>query len=86
MKKLIIIIAIFFFFVIGLKLGDSSFNQNKIFEEEKNKFEQEITTPNNDYEAKELVPQKNTINKVADLFDNTIDKVINKLKNILKKL
>ena len=37
MKKLIIIIAIFFFFVIGLKLGDSSFNQNKIFEEEKNK-------------------------------------------------
>ena len=27
-----------------------------------------------------------TINKVADLFDNTIDKVIDKLKNILKKL
>ena len=86
MKKLIIIIAIFFFFVIGLKLGDNSFNQNKIFEEEKNRFEQEITTPNNDYEAKELVPQKNTINKVADLFDNTIDKVVDKLKNILKKL
>ena len=75
MKKLIIIIAIFFFFVIGLKLGDNSFNQNKIFEEEKNQFEQEITTPNNDYEAKELVPQK-----------NTIDKVVDKLKNILKKL
>ena len=86
MKKLIIIIAIFFSFVMGLKLGDNSFNQNKIFEEEKNQFEQEITTPNNDYEAKELVPQKNTINKVADLFDNTIDKVVDKLKNILKKL
>ena len=39
MKKLIIIIAIFFFFVIGLKLGDNSFNQNKIFEEEKNQFQ-----------------------------------------------
>ena len=86
MKKIFIFIVIIIFFIIGIKLGDTNYNQNQIFEEEKQQFEQEITSPDGHYENKDLVPPKNIINKTANFIDEAIEKAINKLKDILKKI
>ncbi len=86
MKKLVIILLIITFFIMGLKLGDNNFNQNQLFEEEKNQFEEEIKKPDNEYDAIELTPKPNMVNKVAKKFDQTIDKFFATIKNFIKKL
>lgn len=86
MKKIFILVTIIFIFIIGLKLGNNNYSANYLLEQEKDKFEQEIIMPNNDYEAKEFVPKDNIVNKVAKKVDNTIDKIIDKIKGILKNI
>ena len=65
MKKLLIVAIIIAIFIIGLKLGEETYNTNYLLEQEKEIFESEITNPNNDYQAKEFVPEDNIVNKVA---------------------
>lgn len=86
MKKIFVFILTIVIFIIGVNLGSDSFNQNELLEIEKEQFEESITKPNNDYEAKELVPKPNAVSKVANLFEETIEKAVEKAKEILKKL
>lgn len=86
MKNLVVIISLIVVFIIGVNISDISINQNQLFENEKNKFEEIITIPGNEYENKELAPDKNIVSKTANLFEETIEKVVDKAKNILKKL
>lgn len=86
MTKFIIILVIISVFLMGLKLGDDSFNQNLLFEKEKEQFEQQITSPNNNYQNKELTPKKNVVSKTAEKIDNVIEQMVEKFKDLLKKL
>lgn len=86
MKKLCIIGFILFIFILGLKMGETSHSPNTILENEKEKFEVEIITPNNGYTPKTFQPEENMVNKTAHKIDHIIDQVVEKMKNILKKL
>lgn len=86
MKNLIIIVSLVVVFIIGVNVSDMTINQNQIFENEKNQFEENITTPGNEYESKELVPDRNIVSKTANFFEESIEKVIEKAKDMLKKL
>jgi len=86
MKKLCIIAFILFIFILGLKMWETSHSPNGILENEKDKFETEITTPNNGYIPKALQPEENVVNKTAHKIDRMIDQVVEKMKSILKKL
>lgn len=86
MKKLCIIGLILFIFILGLKMGETSYSPNTILENEKEKFEVEIITPNNGYTPKTLQPKENMVNKTAHKIDRIIDRVVDKMKEILKKL
>lgn len=86
MKKVILILIIFLAFVLGMKASDTGTSTSKLLEEEKIKFEEEITQPGNTYEPKTYVPDENIINKTAHQIDKTIDKMIQKIKDIVKKM
>ncbi len=86
MKNILFILIIIIIFIMGIKLGDDTFNQNQLFEMEKEQFEQQITNPDNSYQNHLLVPPENIVNKVAHKIDNTIDKMVEKFKDLLKKL
>ncbi len=86
MKKVILIFLIFLAFILGIKASDTGTSPSKLLEEEKIKFEEEITKPGNTYEPKTYVPDENIINKTAHQIDNAIDKMIQKLKDIVKKI
>lgn len=82
MKRIIIFFLIIISFFVGIKIGSSSeYNGHvpNLFEEEKEKFENEIILPNNEYENKELIPKEYLPNKVANIIDKLIDKIIQKL-------
>ena len=55
-----------------------------IFEAEKDRFEQEITNPNNDYQSSNLVIEEGVTNKVAHKIDEAIEKIIKKLLNSIE--
>ena len=84
MRKVFILVCIFFVFLFGLTIG-GNFNKgfSQLFEESKNQFESEITTPNNDYNSVTLVPDGNLINKTAKKVEKVIDNVIDKLFSFL---
>lgn len=86
MKKLCIVAFILFIFILGLKMGETSYTPNSVLENEKGKFETEIVTPNNGYTPKTLQPKENMVNKTAHKIDHMIDQVVEKMKSILKKL
>lgn len=86
MRRILIIVILIIIFILGLKLGDNNYNSNYLLEEEKTYFENEIIRPNNDYQSKEFVPKDNVVNKIAKKVDGTIDKVIEKIKDILKNI
>lgn len=84
MKKVFILVCIFFVFLFGLTIG-GNFNKgaSHLFEESKNQFESEITNPNNDYNSVTLVPDGNLINKTAKKIEKVIDNVIDKVFSFL---
>lgn len=86
MKKILIVIAFFCFFLIGLKSSDVGTNSSILLEQEKQKYEEEIQLPGNNYTPKQLVPEENIVNKTAHNLDNIIDKMMKGLKNIIKKM
>ena len=71
-------------FLFGITLG-GNFNKSSsmIFEENKEYFENEINKPNNNYFPKELVPNKNVVNSVANKLEGLIDSTIDKLFSFL---
>ncbi len=84
MKRLFVLIVLFFVFLFGLTVG-GSYNKgaSELFEETKNKFENEIKDPNNEYESYSLVPQDNFVNKSAKKAEDIIEKIIDKLFSFL---
>lgn len=59
-------------------------SQNKLLQDDLKYFESEIQKPNNNYSSDTNVITKNPISKIAYKIDNTIDKVLEKVKDILK--
>lgn len=85
MKKILLIGVILFVFILGIKLGDNyTISDSNIFESEKNRFEQEITNPNNNYQSSNLIIEEGVTNKVAHKIDEVIEKIIKKLLNSLE--
>ena len=80
MKKVLVVVIIIVFFLIGLNVGGSYHNYSKMFEDAKTEFEEEITLPDNNYEPKTLKPKEGIINKVASAIDGLIEKISDKLK------
>ena len=80
MKKILILIAFFGFFLIGLKSSDVGTSTSKLLEQEKQKYEEQIQTPGNNYEPKHIV------NKTAHGLDSILDKMMNGLKKVIKKM
>ena len=84
MKKVFLIIVFIFIFLFGITLGGSFNNsQSHLFDEVKDKFESEITNPNNEYDSPLLIPKSNIINKTAKKLESTIDELIDKLFSFL---
>lgn len=86
MKKVFIVVIIFFAFVLGLKMTDIGVSSSQLLEKDKIQFEEEIKKPGNDYQPKNYQPEKNVVNKTANKLENTIDKIVEKVKDIIKKL
>lgn len=85
MKKILLVGIILFVFILGIKLGDNyTISDSNIFETEKDRFEQEITNPNNDYQSSNLVIEEGVTNKVAHKIDEAIEKIIKKLLNSIE--
>ncbi len=80
MKKLVIVLVIILFFLVGLNIGGSYHNYSKMFENAKDEFENEITLPDNNYKPKALKPKEGLINKIASSIDGIIEKFANKLR------
>mgnify|MGYP003511336295 CR=1 FL=1 len=57
---------------------DYVYDKNK-----KEEFENEIVVPDNNYQASQLVPNDNIVNKAAKKFEKIIDKVIDKIFSFL---
>lgn len=79
MKKIVMIILIFIFFLWGLNIGGSYHNYGQMFENAKDEFEEEIKSPTNNYEPKSLEPEDKLINKFAHKIDSILEKIQNKL-------
>lgn len=84
MKKILTVLALFTFLLIGIQLGsDVSYSKNKVVEEAKDQFESEITEDGNEYEPVVLEPNDSIINDVAKGIDKIINKVIDKFKSLI---
>lgn len=80
MRKLFYIVLLIAIFIFGLSIGTrGTINKNKLIDSAKDKFEEEITTPNNEYKAINDNYEKNLFNKSADTIDKIIQKIIQKL-------
>lgn len=80
MKKLFYIVLLIAIFIIGLNIGTKgTINKNQLIDNAKDKFEEEISTPNNEYKAVNDNYEKNLFNKSADTIDKIIQKIIQKL-------
>lgn len=84
MKKVFVLIGLFFIFLFGLTIG-GNFNKgaSQLFEKSKNQFENEIVNPDNSYNNIDLVPNENLINKTARKVEKTIDRFIDKIFSML---
>lgn len=86
MKKVLIFLIIFIAFVLGLRLAGTGTSTSKLLENEIDQFEEQITKPENEYRPKQYIPEENIVNKTARKIDSTIEKIIDKLKSIVKKI
>lgn len=85
MKLLVIIFSCFIFFLFGLNCSSTA-TKGQLFEYQKEQYEQEIINPNNNYQPSELVPKDNIVNKTAHKIDDVIEKILEKMKSILRKI
>lgn len=84
MRKILLVLVIFFIFLFGLSLGGNFDNgASQLFEQSKEEFENVIITPDNMYENVNLVPKDYIINKTAKKAEKLIDNVIDKLFSFL---
>lgn len=79
MKKFILIIILIFIFLIGVSIGNESSTYNKIIDDSKEEFENEILKPNNSYEPIDLKPNEGFINNIANKIDKLIKTISDKL-------
>ena len=79
MKKIIVVLSIFIFFLLGISIGNNNSKQSELFEEAKKEFENEIINPNNNYESKKLIPEQNIVNKIANKIDDIIETISDKI-------
>ncbi len=79
MKKIVMVFLIIVFFLWGLSIGGKYHNYDKMFDEAKNEFEENIKYPDNNYKPKKLEPKDKFINKVARKIDSIIEKIQNKI-------
>ena len=84
MKKVFLLVCVFFIFLFGLTIG-GNFNKGsgQLFEESKKEFESEIINPDNEYNNKLLVPDDGFVNKTAKKIEKVIDGVIDKIFSYL---
>ena len=81
MKKIFYIVLLIAIFIMGLNIGTKgTINKNQLIDNAKDKFEEEISTPNNEYQAVNDNYEKNLFNKSADTIDKIIQKIIQKLQ------
>lgn len=78
LKKVFVMFFIFVFFLMGLAIGGKNNQASELFEESKSKFENEITTPNNNYDANDNQPVDGMLNKLAKKIDQLIEKITKK--------
>ena len=71
-------------FIFGINISNINVSQNKLLQDDLKYFEEEIQNPNNDYPKESYVINKNAVSKIADKIDRTINKIIDKAKDILK--
>lgn len=69
---------------MGINISDMNISQNKLLQDDLKYFEEEIQNPNNNYSNESYVINKNAVSKIAYKIDNTINKIIDKAKDILK--
>ena len=69
---------------MGINISDMNISQNKLLQDDLKYFEEEIQNPNNNYSNESYVINKNAVSKIADKIDRTINKIIDKAKDILK--
>lgn len=79
MKKIGLVLIVFIIFLLGISLGSTNSKQSVLFEESKDKFEEEIVKPDNNYESKDLQPVQNIVNKIANKIDNIIQSISDKI-------
>lgn len=81
MKKIFYVGLLIIIFIFGLTLGTKgTTNKNKLVDDAKEKFEEEITTPNNDYKSINDNYEENIFNSSAGMIDKIIQKIISKIK------
>lgn len=70
--------------ILGIIIGSqNSVGSSNYFEETKNEFEEEITSPGNTYEPNKTVIEGNVLSKAAVKIDEKINSLI---KSILDKI
>ncbi len=84
MKNIVIILLLIICFILGVNASNMSYSYNGMLESEKDKFENTITNPSNEYTPKTLVPKENIVNKVANKCEDAMDSIFNKLMDIVK--
>ncbi len=81
MKKIGYIIILLVIFIFGLSLGTKgTTSKNRLIDDAKNEFEEEITNPNNDYESIKEDYDENIFNSSADFIDDFLQEIIDKIK------
>ncbi len=79
MKKVIVVLLIGVFFLLGLSLGGNYHNASQIFEESIDNFEEEITKPDNNYNPSDNKPSGGLLNKIANKIDDILESISKRL-------
>ena len=83
-KYILLFILILIVFIFWINISNINVSQNKLLQDDLKYFEEEIQSPNNDYPEESYVINKNAVSKIADKIDRTINKIIEKAKDIIK--
>lgn len=76
-KKFLRIIPIIALIFLGIIIGNSyKIGSSNFFEEAKDRFEEEITNPNNNYQPEPIYPKGNLTSDIALKIDNGIESVL----------
>lgn len=81
MRKVFFIMFVSLVLLVGVKIGSSSTTSTNtdLFDIAKEKFEEEIIVPGNEYENIELKPKEYLPNKIASKISKIIEKICDKI-------